>query len=345
MKIELTLDEYTALRAAYKSEKDKKKAERINIILLLHKCYSQKEVADILNLDEDTVSKWKSAFENRVNLTSWLSTNYTSYFGKVSTLEMSQIRQYLNIFKVSDKKEVQSFLSVSLSVNYSISGLQKLLDRIGFSYQTIHKLPGKCPIDAQKKWVKNFENKLATKLDNEVILFMDGVHPTHNTKYSKIWAQKGQPRYIQSNTGRERLNICGAYSPDNQELTIVEASTINAETIIKLLKKIIDKYPSNNTITIYLDNAKYHKNKNVKEFLSLHTNIKLEFLPPYSPNLNLIERLWKFANEKIINLKYYPFFEEFKSKILNFYENINIYQQELKSRITYNFQLFENVQI
>jgi len=125
---------------------------------------------------------------------------------------MSQIRQYLNIFKVSDKKEVQSFLSVSLSINYTISGLQKLLDRIGFSYQTIHKLPGKCPIDAQKQWVKNFENKLATKSDNEVILLMDGVHPTHDTKYSKIWAQKGQSRYIQSNTGREG-HICGAYNP------------------------------------------------------------------------------------------------------------------------------------
>jgi len=92
MKIELTLDEYTALRADYKFEKDKKKAERINIILLLHKAYSQKEVADILNLDEGTVSKWKIAFENRVDLTSWLSTNYISYFGKVSTFEMSQIR-------------------------------------------------------------------------------------------------------------------------------------------------------------------------------------------------------------------------------------------------------------
>jgi transposase len=342
MKIELSPDEYIALRADYKSEKDKKKAERINIILLLHKGYNQKEVADILNLDEDTVSKWKIAFENRVDLTSWLSTNYVSYFGKVSTFFMSKIRQYLRIFKVSDKKEIQSFLSLSLSVNYSISGLQKLLHRIGFSYQTIHKLPGKCPVDAQKEWVVNFEHKLATKSENEVLLFMDSVHPSHNTKYSKIWTQKGKPRFIESNTGRERLNICGAYNPENQELISINELTINAQAIIKLLKKIIAKYSSDKIITIYLDNAKYHKNKKVKEFLSLHSNIKLEFLPPYSPNLNLIERLWKFANEKVINLKYYPTFEQFKSKILDFYDNFHIYQQELKSRITYKFQLFEN---
>jgi transposase len=345
MKIELTSDEYIALRAAYKSEKDKKKAERINIILLLHKGYNQKEVADILNLDEDTVSKWKTAFENRVDLTSWLSTNYVSYFGKSSTFVMSQLRQYLRVFRVSDKKELQSFLSLTLWVNYSISGLQKLLNRIGFSYQTIHKLPGKCPIDAQKEWVENFENKLATKSPDEVILFVDGVHPTHDTKYSKIWTQKGKPRYIESNTGRERLNICGVYNVDNQELISIDELTINAEAIIKLLHKVIAKYPSNKIITIYLDNAKYHKNKQVKEFLSLHSNIKLEFLPPYSPNLNLIERLWKFANEKVINLKYYPTFEQFKSKILDFYDNLDIYQEELKSRITYKFQLFENIKV
>jgi transposase len=261
MKIELTPDEYIALRADYKSEKDKKKAERINIVLLLHKGYNQKEVADILNLDEDTVSKWKIAFENRVDLTSWLSTNYVPYFGKASTFVMSQVRQYLRTFKVSDKKEIQSFLSLSVSVDYSISGLQKLLHRIGFSYQTIHKLPGKCPVDAQKEWVKNFEHKLATKLPNEVILFVDSVHPSHNTKYSKIWTQKGKPRYIESNTGRDRLNICGAYDPDNQKLISINELTINAEAIIKLLKKIITKYASNQIITIYLDNAKYHKNK------------------------------------------------------------------------------------
>ena len=345
MKIELTPVEYSALRADYKSEKNKKKAERINIILLLHKGYSQKEVSDILNLDEDTVSKWKIAFENRVDLNSWLSTSYVPYFGKVSTLEMSKIRQYFSVFKVSNKKEIQSFLSVSSKVDYSISGLQRLLVRIGLSYQTIHRLPGKCPVDVQKKWVADFQDKLTQKSENEVFLFMDAVHPTHNTKYTKIWTIKGKPRYIESNTGREHLNICGAYNADNQTIIFVEDQVVNAETIIKLMQKINQKYDKNNLITIFLDNAKYHKNQKVKDFIEANNNIKLYFLPPYSPNLNLIERLWKFANEKIINLKYYPFFEEFKSKIIDFYENLSDYQHELKSRITYKFQLFDDIAV
>ena len=206
-------------------------------------------------------------------------------------------------------------------------------------------MPGKCPVEKQKVWVTDFKSMLANRSVNDVILFVDGVHPTHNTKYTKIWSEKGIPRYIESNIGREYLNICGAYNPDNQDFTFVEDTTINAETIIKLAKKIIQKYPSNKSITIYLDNAKYHKNQKVKDFLATQTNVKFDFLPPYSPNLNLIERLWKFTNEKIINLKYYPLFQDFKTKILDFYENINIYQKELEKRITYNFQLFENINV
>jgi transposase len=345
MRIKLSSEEFSILRSSYKSEKDKTKAERINIILLLHKGYSQKEVSNILNLDEDTVSKWKIVFENRKDIKSWLSTNYVSYTGKISTLQMSQVRTYLKTFKVSDKKEIQSYLADSFFTEYSLSGLQKLLKRIGFSHQTIHKLPGKCPIELQEAWVKNFEINLANRTSNEVILFVDSVHPAHNTKYSKIWTEKGKPRYIESNTGREHLNICGAYNPDNQDVITINAQSINAQTIILLLKKCIQKYPEKSLISIYLDNAKYHKSKLVKEFLATQSNINLEFLPPYSPNLNLIERLWKFANEKVINLKYYPFFEDFKTKILDFYDNIGIYAAELKKRITYNFQLFNTASI
>lgn len=341
MPIKLNPEEFSILRAKYKSEKDKKKAERINIILLLHKAYSQKEVSDILNLDEDTVSKWKVSFENRKDINSWLSTSYVSFIGKISTLEMSQLRTYLATFKVSDKQEIQSFLQDCFSVKYSLSGVQNLLKRIGFSYQTIHKLPGKCPIELQENWVKNFELSLTNRKQNEVILFVDSVHPTHNSKYSKIWTQKGKPRYIESNTGREHLNICGAYNPDNQEVIYIEDKTINAQTIIALLKKCTQKYQYHTLITIYLDNAKYHKAQVVKDFLVTQPNIKLEFLPPYSPNLNLIERLWKFTNEKIINLKFYPFFEQFRTTILDFYENIQKYSFELKNRITYNFQVFD----
>ena len=176
---------------------------------------------------------------------------------------------------------------------------------------------------------------------SEVILFMDSVHPTHNSVYSKLWHQTGLPRWIQSNTGRNRLNISGAYNPIDKDLVFIEAPTVNEQTSISLFEKCLEKYSDKEIITIYLDNAAYHKSKLVKKFIEEHPKINLSYLPPYSPNLNLIERLWKFANEKVVNLKYYPDFYQFKERITMFYNNISEFADELEKRITFKFQTFK----
>jgi len=342
MKIILSPEEFLELKVLYKNEKNKKRAERINIILLLHKGYTQIEVADILNLDEDSITKWKKYFLERKDMISWSETHYTQYFSKLSFHEISQLRCYINTFLVPRKKELNSYLSDSLGISYTPSGLNKLLKRINFSYQTIHKLPGKCPVEKQEKWIKDFAETLQNMQSADILLFMDSVHPAHNTTYSKLWAEKGKPRWISSNTGREHLNISGLYEPNNQEVTIQKDSTINSKTTIELLKKCNERYQDKQNIIIYLDNASYHKSKEVKEYLASQSKIKLSFLPPYSPNLNLIERLWKFTNEKIINLKYFPTFKEFENRVTSFFENIEIYKEELKTRINFKFQIFPN---
>jgi transposase len=246
-------------------------------------------------------------------------------------------------FYVGNKKEFASFIEQSFSVFYTQSGLNKLLHRADLSWQTIHKLPGKCPTHLQQAWIERFKEKLInTDFSSQVILFMDSVHPTHNSVYTKVWSQIGRPRWISSNTGRNRLNISGAYNPIEPDLVMIQEKTVNGGTTIELLKKCMEKYSDKETITIYLDNASYHKSKEVKEFIAGQKKIKLSYLPPYSPNLNLIERLWKFANEKVINLKFYHDFDQFREKLLEFYENIKIYAKELKERITFNFQTFQD---
>ncbi|MDR2970454.1 MAG: IS630 family transposase [Bacteroidales bacterium] len=343
MPFKLSDSELSRLTILYKKEKNKTRANRINIILLLHKGYKGVEISSILNLDQDTITKWKSRYLNRVDDESWLDDAYQPYVGKLSYVEISQLRKYVMTFLVGNKKELASFIEQSYCVSYSPSGLNRLLHRACLSWQTIHKLPGKCPVHLQEEWIKKFDEKLKnTDFSTEVILFMDSVHPTHNSVYTKLWSQIGLPRWISSNTGRNRVNISGAYNPVNQELVVIEGKTVNGEATIELLKKCLEKYTDKETITIYLDNASYHKSKEVKSFLEEHPKIQFSFLPPYSPNLNLIERLWKFVNEKVINLKYYPEFSEFKNKLLNFYDNIHVYADELERRITFNFQTFQN---
>ena len=346
MTFSLTSSELDRLTRMYKKEKNKTRANKINIILLLHKGYTGVEISSILNLDQDSITKWKHRYLERTDEESWLEDAYQPYWGKLSSHSISLLRAYVRTFLTGNKKELQSFVETSFSVSYTLSGLNKLLHRIGLSYQTIHKLPGKCPIDKQQAWIEAFEEKLQDlDLLSEAIMFMDSVHPTHNTVYCKVWSEIGIPRWICSNTGRNRLNISGVYNPVEQELVMLEEPTVNETTTIRLLEKCLEKYPEKEKITIYLDNASYHKSKLVKAFIAEHPKINLSYLPPYSPNLNPIERLWKFANEKVVNLKYYHDFKEFKEKMLDFYNNITDYADELKERITFNFQTFEKVVI
>jgi len=364
MSFSLSSSELSRLTALYKKEKNKTRANRINIILLLHKGYtctvyevrgSGVEISTILNLDEDTIVKWKSRYLHRTDKESWLSDAYKPYVGKLSYCEISHLRKYVMTFLVGNKKELDSFIEQSFLVSYTPSGLNKLLHRAGLSWQTLHKLPGKCPIHLQQAWIKGFEEKLRkTDFSSEVILFLDSVHPTHNSVYAKVWSAVGYSRWISSNTGRDRVNISGAYNPMEQELVFTEVKTVNGEATIDLLQKCLEKYPDKQTITVYLDNASYHKCEQVKQFIAGQNKIKLSFLPPYfilrtkykySPNLNLIERLWKFVNEKVINLKFYPEFIQFKEKLLDFCKNIKIYAQELEERITFNFQTFQTCNV
>ena len=137
MAFSLSQLELERLTILYKKEKNKTRANKINIILLLHKGYSGIEISSILNLDQDSISKWKKRYCERSDDDSWLEDSYQPYFGKLSCHSISLLRNYIHTFLVGNKKELKSFIEKTFSVSYTMSGLNKLLHRIGMSYQTI----------------------------------------------------------------------------------------------------------------------------------------------------------------------------------------------------------------
>ncbi|MDV7400729.1 IS630 family transposase, partial [Arthrospira platensis SPKY1] len=106
--------------------------------------------------------------------------------------------------------------------------------------------------------------------------------------------------------------------------------TINAASTIALFAQIEAAYPEANKITIILDNARYYRSKIVAEYLE-HSRIELKFLPPYSPNLNLIERFWKFFKKQVLYNQYYETFSRFKSACEDFFDQLEIYEKQLRS--------------
>ena len=105
--------------------------------------------------------------------------------------------------------------------------------------------------------------------------------------------------HLKSITGRQRLNINGAINIVTMAAQILFDETINAITTVVLLEQIADAYPAAKKITVILDNARYYRSKVVAEYLR-HSRIELVFLPPYSPNLNLIELFWKFLKKQVL---------------------------------------------
>lgn len=147
--------------------------------------------------------------------------------------------------------------------------------------------------------------------------------------------------FIKAPSGRQRFNVLGAVNAVTLELiTVVNTTYINADSICKILNKIKNQY-GDKRITIILDNARYQKCKLVME-LALNLKIELLYLPTYSPNLNIIERLWKFVKNDCLYSKYYDNFTKFKQAIILSLEEAQTKKKEvLKSMLTLNFQIFE----
>jgi len=149
--------------------------------------------------------------------------------------------------------------------------------------------------------------------------------------------------WVKTPSGRQRFNVLGALNAVTYEvLTVCNDSYINAWSVIEMLWKLRKRYLTTGVpITIILDNARYQKCFLVT-FTANLMGIELLFLPPYSPNLNLIERYWKFLKKKCLQSKSYESFESFTQSIEAFIETASIkYADELETLLTWQFQTFD----
>ena len=341
MKITLTEIEKNHLKRLHKELKDQRNCDRIKAVILLSEDYTIVEVAKILLLDRGTIIRWVEKFNNKTLFSDWLGDDYKAYSGKLNSDQEKKVISYVTGNIINDSKQVIEYIEVEFGISYTESGIVYLLHKLGFEYKNTILIPSKFNKDDQVKFKDKFE-ELEKKLnDDEAILFSDGVHPQHNTKCSRAWIKKGETKEIKSNSGRNRINIQGAYNPHNQEIIIHEDKNLNAQNTIEFFKKIEKAYLDKKTIHLILDNAAYYKNKDVAKFLET-SRINAIYLPPYSPNLNLIERLWKFMRKKVINNKYYEKFALFKKSIFEFFENSKNIKDELASFIGCKLHLLKN---
>jgi transposase len=148
-------------------------------------------------------------------------------------------------------------------------------------------------------------------------------------------------KQVKSNTGRRRLNIIGALDPLSLEpIIVLTESNCNTELMVSYLTHIREQNKEARLIYVVLDNAGYNRSYEVRD-VAKSLGIELIYLPPYCPNLNLIERLWKYFKKKVMKNKYYQTFEEFYYIVTLFFGNLMTNIDELKSLLTLNFGIIK----
>jgi transposase len=175
------------------------------------------------------------------------------------------------------------------------------------------------------------------------VFFVDAAHFVRGAFVGWIWCFERV--FVRTPAGRKRFNVLGALNAISHEvITVTNDSYITATQVCELLQKLADlglMIP----ITLVLDNARYQKCE-VVQSLAETLGIELLYIPPYSPNLNLIERMWKFVKKKCLYAKYYEDFSQFSTAITDCLSKTHLkYKEELDSLLTLKFQTFKKAQI
>lgn len=327
------------LRAEHRVEDKSRYADRIKAILMLDAGYSAAKVAELLLMDEKSVGNYRRRYEAG-GLEELCVDEYDGKLCRLDAAELDVLETELRSKVYLTAAAVSKFIEQQFDVKYAVSGIAALLHRIGFSYKKPKVIPGKANPEAQREFLDRLNELKEAKSPEDKLLFMDGVHPQHNSVPAYGWLPVGEETPLKTNTGRRRVNLNGALDAETHDIQVCEFDTLDAVTIIMFFQMLEKRYPKAKKIYIVLDNAGYYKGKLIQEFLTT-SRIELIYLPAYAPNLNLIERVWKFFKKKVLANRYYEAFLEFKEACLSFFnkQHWRSLKKELSALLTDNFQI------
>lgn len=339
MTIKLSQEEKIKIKKLHRNCKQRKHADKLKAILMLDNGFSCVEVGEVLLLDDDTIRNYRNTYLNEGSVF-LLNDNNKGTTALLSIEQLELLEKHITQNVYADSKGIVVWIKNEFGVDYTASGINSLLKRLGFVYKKPVLTPCKANVEKQEEFVKQYKELKENLSDQDQIYFMDGVHPQHNTLACYGWIKKGQTKHLKTNNGRKRTNINGALNLATKELFYVEDERINSQTMIALLKQILSKQKQGK-IHIILDNARYYHSKIVNEFIKEHPRINLKFLPPYSPNLNSIERLWKILKKKVVYNKFYLKFDDFRKKVIDFFEEKKWMEDQFKNILNDNFQIIK----
>ena len=333
--IALTPERKKALERRHRETRDAIESDRIKAVLLRSENWSIAAIAQALRVHESTITRHIKDYLEELKLT-FKKGGSASFLSDEQTEELIT---HLTENLYHHTYDIVAYIQEKWKIDYSVSGLNKLLHRHGFTYKKPKGRPYKVDPAKQAAFMKKYKRLKASLNRGEKILFIDAVHPSQATKLSYGWIKKGKTVEISTTASRTRINLIGAIELGNiSEAVTATYETINTEAVIVFFQKLREQYPIKLKLHIILDQSGYHRSDHLKREAK-RLNIRLHYLPPYSPNLNPIERLWKVMNEHVRNNKFFHSTKEFRDRISNFFEKtLPAIGDSLNERINDTFQ-------
>ncbi len=313
---------------------------RMLALLLKSRGLLHKEIAEILGISETTLREYFDLYlAGGVEALKELH-----YHGKENLLRAhkDEIIAALEANPPTTLREARAIIKAVTGLERSLPQVSAFLQEHKVIRRKVKPIPAQADIQAQE----TFKTETLTPLIEQAqqgrihLFFVDAAHfvllPFLGYLYSLA------ARCIRSVSGRKRFNVLGALHATRHELvTVANHTYINALAVCELLDKLAQRF-SDLPIVLIMDNARYQRCRLVLE-KAASLNIRIVFLPPYSPNLNLIERLWKFV-KAILRKQHHTDYGEFCQAISDCLEQSHTtYKEALESLLTLKFQTFANI--
>lgn len=237
--------------------------------------------------------------------------------------------------------EICAYVKEAFNVQYTPHSITKRLHQLGFRYKRPRLVPYTVSVEKQKDFITAYEKLKAELKNKEEIWFIDGVHPDHQTQAVHGWIKKSRLAQVPSTGKQKRVHYLGAVrvQAEKVEHFCIRYDTINSEGVIDFLKQL-EASRQGKKINIICDRGSYHTSIETKAYVDSRQNTELIYLPPRSPNLNLIERLWKVLRENVTYNRYYSHFSDFTAAIEDFFaRKIFLLQPLLVRRLCDNFDV------